>query len=233
MFALLNTADNKYNTILNKFMSSIPNHHVQFVIKKCCGFEELIIVPRNATLYDFQRILINYVGVELYQHIYYRSLSNWSLIYLKDIAQNVSETITILDVIKEIQIAYPVSVCPYAVYELWYDYECVCYKNYDNPYDNLYEQYQVEPALEHMEVSSQEQDTNNQEEQTADTNSVVSSLSSNVPAHFQLEPLIHPDVFNEIDIPPPPPLKRGHTSIRFHESYSNEQSNILKDHCGV
>lgn len=118
---------NKYNHVMNEFIKTIPNKYYMFVITKCCGFEELVIVLKSSTVGELQKTLIDSVGSMLYSHIYFKNKNNNNSeerLYFDN--TNINTLQLVSDFIKNLALVYTVNECPYSVYQLYYDYECYC-----------------------------------------------------------------------------------------------------------
>lgn len=118
---------NKYNRLMNEFVKTIPEKYYMFVITKCCGFQELVIVLKTSTVDELQRTLIDSVGSMLYNHIYFKNKNNnipEERLYFNN--KNINTLQLVSDFIKNLPLVYTIDECPYSVYQLYYDYECYC-----------------------------------------------------------------------------------------------------------
>jgi hypothetical protein len=118
---------NKYNLVMNEFIKTIPDKYYMFVITKCCGFEELVIVLKSSTVGELQKTLIDSVGSMLYRHIYFKNKNNndsEERLYFDN--TNINTLQLVSDFIKNLRLVYTIDECPYSVYQLYYDYECFC-----------------------------------------------------------------------------------------------------------
>jgi hypothetical protein len=117
---------NNYNTLLNQFVNTIPNKYYMFVVTKCCGYQEMVIVLKNAKIKDLQQTFLETVGKVLYDTVYFKNKNynnSEEKFYLKyqPALQHVS------DFIRNLSIVYTVDECPYSVYQLYYDVNCCCH----------------------------------------------------------------------------------------------------------
>ena len=54
------------DNLLDKWKDQMPNHYFQFVFEKCCGYQQVVLVSKNATLHDFYRqALFELCGIKI------------------------------------------------------------------------------------------------------------------------------------------------------------------------
>ena len=145
----------KYNFVMNQFVRTIPDNYYMFVITKCCGFQELVIVLKTSNVGDLQRTLIGSVGSVLYKHIYFKNKNNNDpdeRFHLNNTNTNTLQLVS--DFIKNLTLVYTIDECPYPIYQLYYDYECCCHQYNINNINNVVETNETMDIYENELVST-------------------------------------------------------------------------------
>ena len=115
-------SDSSYEGIVKAFCKeSIPNWYYLFRITKCCGYSSLVIVPKYSTVSDLKKIINLQHGPNVFLRIFFISTEPAN-IYL----HTMHNTTPIRDLIRDIPVAYGVDECPLSVYQLYYEFECIC-----------------------------------------------------------------------------------------------------------
>lgn len=124
-----------YKNLLTSYANTIPNNNILFRVTKCCGFSQLVTVPRNASCHYTGPILVNLleqinlqIGEWTRNKVFYLlkeqnydSFGNLQPRYIhqEDLLQPLSNFS-----LRNLPTAYSVDECIYTVYQLFLESEC-------------------------------------------------------------------------------------------------------------
>ena len=118
---------------MDSYANTIPNYNLLFRVTKCCGYSQLVTVPRNSTYMYTQPPLVSLleqINLQMGEWtrgkvFYYPKISDTTssdphrFIHTEDMLQPLS-----IFALNNLQTAYSVNDCKYTVYQLYLKSEC-------------------------------------------------------------------------------------------------------------
>ena len=93
---------------------------------KCCGYSELIILPKYSKISDLLQLLELQMGLNIHNKTYFYDTKSDVDMHEKIYINTISHETPLSVVVKKLRFAYNVNECNHSVYQLYYDSGCEC-----------------------------------------------------------------------------------------------------------
>ena len=114
----------EYNQLLLQSFctQTIPNVYIIFKLTKCCGYSEVVILPKYSNMVDMNTLLVHQFGNIMHNKTYYYNpVLPDEKIYL----HTLPDTLRISQFIRRLSWAYEINESSHSVFQLYYDSDCI------------------------------------------------------------------------------------------------------------